>query len=299
MSKKVLAIYYSQSGQLEEIINSITTPLAASGVSVEKLSIKPVNDYAFPWTPQGFYDVMPDAVLGVPVALAPFSVRETGYDLVILGYQSWFLSPSIPATSILRHPAVKAIIQGAPVITVTGARNMWLNAFVGIKRLLHEAGANHVGNIALVDEHLNPLSYFTIFHWMLGGKKTRMWGIFPLPGVAKEDIARAGAFGTTILAHLQLGEWKGMQEKLVAQKAVAYHYSLMILEAKAGPRYISWAHKVNRSKNRAGLLSVFKYYLHIALFVGAPILLIADALFIRPFSSKKVEKLKQYYLNLK
>jgi hypothetical protein len=72
----------------------------------------------------------------------------------------------------------------------------------------------------------------------------------------------------------------------------------MILEAKAGPQYITWANKVNSSRHRKTLLSVFKYYLHIALFIGAPILLIIDALFIRPFSSKKVEKLKQHYLNL-
>ena len=176
---------------------------------------------------------------------------------------------------------------------------MWLNAFIGIKKLLRDAGANHVGNIALVDEHLNPLSYFTIFHWLLGGKKTRLWGIFPLPGVAAEDIKRSGDFGNIIVPHLASAQWEGMQEKLVEQKAVAYNYSLMILEAKAGPQYISWANKVNRSKNRAGLLSVFKYYLHVALFIGAPILLIADAIFIKPFSSKRVAKQKQYYLNLK
>ncbi len=299
MSKKVLAIYYSQSGQLAEIINNITEPLIEAGMLVEKVSVKPVHDFAFPWTPKRFYDVMPDSVLGVTVPLEPFSLQETAYDLVIIGYQSWFLSPSIPSTSLLQHPVLKAVIKNTPVITVTGARNMWLNAFIGIKKLLREAGADHVGNIALIDEHLNPLSYFTIFHWLLGGKKTRMWGIFPLPGVAAQDIARSGEFGKTMVPFLQQGSYEGMQEKLVAQRAVAYNYSLMVLEAKAGPQYITWANKVNASKKRAGLLSVFKYYLHVALFVGAPILLIVDAIFIKPFSSKRVEKQKQYYLNLK
>ena len=89
-----------------------------------------------------------------------------------------------------------------------------------------------------------------------------------------------------------------MQETLVQQKAVAYNYSLMVLEAKAGPQYITWANKVNRSKNRTGLLSVFKYYLHVALFVGAPVLLIVDAIFSKPFSSKRIKRQKQYYLSL-
>jgi hypothetical protein len=298
MSKKVLAIYYSQSGQLGEIIDNITEPLIAGGITVEKIRIKPVNDYPFPWTGERFYDVMPDCVLGVPVPLEPFELQETSYDLIILGYQSWFLSPSIPSNSLLQHLSVKAVLKDTPVVTVTGARNMWLNAFVGIKNLLGANGANHVGNIALVDQHLNPISYFTIFHWLLGGKKTRLLGFFPLPGVSDADIAHSSVFGEIMLPCLLNDSWDGMQDKLVAQNAVAYNYSLMILEAKAGPQYIGWANKVNSSRHRSGLLSVFKYYLHVALFIGAPILLIIDALFIKPFSSQKIKKQKQYYLNL-
>jgi hypothetical protein len=298
MSKKVLAIYYSQTGQLGEIIENITTPLVIAGVHVETIRIKPVNDYPFPWTAERFYDVMPDCVLGVPVPLQPFVLKETSYDLIILGYQSWFLSPGIPSQSLLQHPTFKNVLKQTPVITVTGARNMWLNAFVGIKKLLKENEAKHVGNIALTDQHLNPVSYFTIFHWMLRGKKTRMLGVFPLPGVSDKNIKHAKVFGETILSFLLNDTWEGMQHKLVAQNAVAFNYSLMILEAKAGPQYIGWANKVNRSGNRTRLLSLFKYYLHIALFVGAPILLLVDAIFIRPFSTGKIRKQKHYYLNL-
>lgn len=298
MNKKVLAIYYSQTGQLGEIIDNITEPLIAAGIAVEKVRVRPVNDYPFPWTSERFYDVMPDTVLGVPVPLEPFTLQEAQYDLVILGYQSWFLSPSIPSGSLLQHPSFKAVLANTPVVTVTGARNMWLNAFIGIKKLLHKNGASLVGNIALVDRHLNPLSYFTIFHWMLGGSKTRWLGFFPLPGVSDADIKHATVFGETILPFLATGKWEGMQDKLVQQKAVAFNYSLMILEAKAGPQYTSWANKVNRSRHRTGLLSVFKYYLHAALFIGAPILLIIDAIFIKPFSFKRVQKLKKKYLTL-
>jgi len=298
MPKKVLAIYFSQSGQLGEIIDNFTAPLTAAGIPVEKLSIKPVQDYLFPWTGERFYDVMPDCVLGVPSPLQPFVLKETAYDLIILGYQSWFLSPSIPATSLLQHPVFTAVLANTPVITITGARNMWLNAFAGIKKLLRDNGANHVGNIALADRHWNPVSYFTIFHWMLGGKKTRLLNIFPLPGVSEADIIHTKVFGEIVLPHLINGQWNGMQDELVEQEAVAYNYSLMVLEAKAGSQYIAWANKVNRSRNRAAILKLFKYYLHVALFMGAPVLLIVDLLFIKPFSSKKIKKLKQYYLSL-
>lgn len=295
---KVLAIYYSQSGQLGEIINTFIEPLTAAGILVETISIKPANEYPFPWTGESFYEVMPDCVLGVPVTLAPFALKEPVYDLIILGYQPWFLSPSIPVNSLLQHPSFTSVLKDTPVITITGARNMWLNAFVRIKKRLHDNGANHVGNIALVDKHWNPLSYFTIFHWMLGGKKTRFMGIFPLPGVSKADIAQAKAFGETVLPHLINGQWNGMQDELAEQNAVAYNYSLMILEAKAGSQYTSWANRIKVSKHRTALLQVFKYYLHVALFVGAPLLLLADALFIKPFSSRRIKEQKKYYLSL-
>ncbi len=41
MGKKVLAVFYSQSGQLEEIIDHFTRPLVSSGFTVEKLRYLP------------------------------------------------------------------------------------------------------------------------------------------------------------------------------------------------------------------------------------------------------------------
>ncbi len=178
MDKKVLAIYYTQSGQMGEIINSFTAPLEAGAV-VEKVVIKPVADYAFPWTGSRFFSVMPDCVLSVPTALEPLELKEKAYDLVILGYQPWFLSPSIPSNSLLNHADFRAVLKDTPVITISAGRNMWLNAYVRIRQTLKDAGANLVGNIALVDKHINPVSFITIFYWMLTGKRDKYLNIFP------------------------------------------------------------------------------------------------------------------------
>src|ERR1700761_1683826 len=125
MSKKVLAIYYTQSGQLGEIINNLTAPLIDAGVSVEKVRVHTATEFTFPWTGDSFFSVMPDAVKDVPTELQPFELKEAKYDLVILGYQAWFLSPSIPFNSLLQNADLRSVIKSTPVITVTGARNMW------------------------------------------------------------------------------------------------------------------------------------------------------------------------------
>jgi hypothetical protein len=298
MSRKVLVVYYSQSGQLGEIVDQFTLPFIESGNSVEKLRIRPRQDYPLPWTGARFFAVMPDSVQGVPTELEPFQIQETSYDLIVLGYQAWFLSPSIPCHSLLQHPVFQSVLSGAPVITITGARNMWISAMEGVKKSLRDSGARLVGNIALVDKHANWISFITIFHWMFSGKKDRYLNIFPKPGVADSDIANARNFGVIAQGHLQTGSWVGLQEELIEQQAVVVRYPLMFIESKARKIFGVWAGFISKRKKRTGWLVAFKYYLLIALFIAAPIILAVDAIFFKPFLSKRIRRQKQYYLGV-
>lgn len=296
MSKKILAVYFTQSGQLEQIIDRFSKPLTESAdISVEKLRINTVKKFPFPWTTPTFFDAMPESVDGVPAELEKLSFKETNYDLIIVGYQPWFLSPSIPISSLLQHPDFIAIAKDTPVVTISGCRNMWINAQEKIKRHLINAGAKLKGNIALVDRHNNYASLVTIFYWMLTGKKDRKWGIFPKPGVSEEDIADSSVFGETVKQHLLLNEWESLQPVLVQQKAVEIKYSLMFIERKAGKIFKIWSKIINGKKNRAAWLVGFKYYLLIALCVAAPIILTVDAILFKPFLGNRIKKQKAYY----
>jgi hypothetical protein len=298
MTRKVLAIYYSQSGQLGEIIGNFTAPFIQQGDSVEVVRIHPAELYPFPWTGNSFFAVMPDCVLGNPRPLENFQLKDTKYDLIILGYQAWFLSPSIPFNSLMSFPAIQAILKDTPVVTITGARNMWISAFERVRKILAKSGARLVGNIALVDRHHNFVSFVTIFHWMLKGRKERFLNIFPKPGVADEDISRASEFGSIVAGYLASGNWTGMQQELVARKAVEIKYRLMYIESKASRIFNIWANLIAKRKNRGPWLVAFKYYLFIALFFAAPVILTFDAIFIKPFSSRKIREKKLYYLGL-
>jgi hypothetical protein len=298
MSTKVLAIYYSQSGQLGEIIDHLTTPLVDSGLSVEKIRIRPKKEYPFPWTSKLFFDAMPESVMGIPVDLEPFKFKEPAYDLIIFGYQPWFLSPSIPSNSLLLEPTFQAILKNTPVITITGARNMWINAMERIKRTLEFAGAKRVGSIVLVDKHHNYISFVTILYWMFTGKRDRYLNIFPKPGVSDADLEKTTAYGATIKQHLVSRDWNGLQAELVDQKALVVNYYLMFIESRAGRLFSLWAGFIIKRKKRRAWLVVFKYYLLIALFIVAPIVLTINAIFFRPFLSGRIRKQKQYYSDL-
>ena len=295
MSKKILVLYYTQSGQLGDIINSLTSPLKEAGNTVETILVQPAKAYPFPWTGKSFFAVMPDCVLEKTTELEPILLKETAYDLIVLGYQAWFLSPSIPSNSILNHPSVKAVIKNTPVITITGARNMWISAMNVIRKLLKELDAKHAGNIVLVDNHANLVSFVTILYWMFTGKRDRYLNMFPKPGVADADIDNCKAFGAVVEKYLAKGNFDGMQEELVEKKAVVVKYNLMFIESKAKRIFTIWANLIAKRKNRTPWLVAFKYYLIIALFVAAPIILTVDAIFFKPFLSGRIKRQKQFF----
>lgn len=298
MNKKVLAIFYTQSGQLQDIIDNFTAPFMDAGIPVEKVMISPKKKFPFPWNSERFFDAMPESVLAIPGELEPFQLRETAYDLVIFAYQPWFLSPSIPATSVLKHPSLIAVLKNTPVITLIGSRNMWLSAQERVKQLLKEAGAKLVGNIVLADQHNNFVSAVTMLHWMFGGKKDRYLNIFPKPGVSDAAIAQTGTFGAMALQRLKTGDWSSLQAELVHQKAVVVKSDLMFVESRASRLFSIWANMIIKKKNRKMWLVVFKYYLLIALFIVAPVVLLINNILFKPFLTGSINKKKQYYLAL-
>ncbi|MEO5683484.1 MAG: hypothetical protein ABIQ88_12625 [Chitinophagaceae bacterium] len=299
MNKRILVIYFSQSGQLSDILANFTLPLEKAGHDVEEVRVETAIPYPFPWTSKTFFAQMPACVLHQPTQLSDFRLKSQSYDLVILGYQAWFLSPAIPVNSILQHPSVRAVIKNTPVITITGARNMWISAMEDIKKILKNADAKLVGNIALVDKHHNFVSFVTILYWMFTGKKDRYLNLFPVPGVDENDIKNTAVFGSTVNKYLQAENWDGLQHELVGQKAVNIKYRLMFIESKAKRIFGLWAAFISKRKKRTPWLVAFKYYLLIALFIAAPIILTIDAIFFKPFLSKRIKRQKQYYSDVK
>ncbi|MDE1192002.1 MAG: hypothetical protein PW786_07680 [Arachidicoccus sp.] len=298
MNKKILAIYYSQTGQLAEMIDRFCEPFLQAGNSVEKVRVELKNNYPFPWTAKSFFSVMPDCQLGVPTEIVPFSLQEEKYDLIVLGWQPWFLSPSIPFNSFLQNPSLQKVLKNTSVITVTGCRNMWVNAFERVKKLLKNSEANHVATIALADRHLNLISFFTIFHWLLHGKKDKYLNIFPKPGVADEDIERINFFGEIALQYLQKNDWKTLTEELYKEDGIFLKFHLIFMERKAGAMFRVWARIISKRKNKTLWLRLFKYYLIIALFIFAPIVYVIDLLIFKPFFSKYIQLQKQSILKL-
>ena len=268
--KRILVVYYTQSGQLKEIIDSVLSPLTE--VTIDFLPIDTATPFPFPWTGEAFFGAFPESYLQIPQPLKPFQLAHTDYDLVILGYQVWYLSPSIPFNSFLQSETGKQLLQGKPVITVSGTRNMWVMAQQKVKKLLTECGAHLVGNIALTDRHHNHISVITIVQWLFSGDKNKRYlGVFPKAGVADKDIQGASVYGTLIAPHLQTGDYTGLQQAIVAHGGVHYKRFLLSAEKKGNRLFGIWAKMIYGSKKRKFLLKCFRFYLYIAIWVLMPI----------------------------
>ncbi len=276
--KKILIIHYSQTGQLTRILDSILTPLKAdNSVSITYEELKPAKPFPFPWTSKEFFDAFPESVLEKPIEMQPLKVNPAEhYDLIILGCQVWFLSPSLPLTGFLQMKETAQLLKGKNVITVSGTRNMWLNAQESVKIRLKNIGANLVGNISLIDRAPNLVSVATIVGWLFYNKKENYFGILPPSGVSEKDITEAARFGTTILEALNKNDFQNLQQKLVKQGAVMIVKTLVNLELRAKLIFRKWAQFISAKggpgdPKRRVRTKIFAWYLPIGLLVLSPI----------------------------
>ena len=100
--KKVLVITFSQSGQLDQIVSNISSQFS-NDIHLHYEKLKPVPAFPFPWKDISFYDAMPESVRMIPANIeTPVFNPDDDFDLIILGYPIWFLSPPIPLTTFLK-----------------------------------------------------------------------------------------------------------------------------------------------------------------------------------------------------
>jgi len=213
---KVLVIHYSQSGQLSAVAQNFAQPLIDDpAIEVVFEAVAPVKAYPFPWPFVTFFDTFPESVYLDPPAMQPFGISDDDrFDLIIVAYQVWFLSPSGPITGFLKSPTAARVLKDTPVVTLIACRNMWLMAQEKVKDMLKDCGARLVGNVALVDEAGGAMSFFATPIWVLTGRKNaKLGGLIPRAGVAPEEILACSRFGQRIAKYLN--ERRDLDENLL------------------------------------------------------------------------------------
>lgn len=297
MAKNILVIYYTQTGQLEDIVKNIAASIAADPhCYVDYLRIQLREDFPFPWPGDVFYNTFPESYLQIPREVLPPTevVLNKKYDLIIFGYQVWFLTPSIPTVSFLKSKYAEKLMRDTPVITVSGTRNMWMLSQEKLKTHLNRLGTKLVGNIALVDRHDNYTSTLTILNWLGTGHKGAT-KLLPPAGVAQQEIDTAGKYGEIIKKYIDKGDYTGMQPDLVANGAVEVRPFLVKVESVGNKLFTFFSGKVkNNPEKRPFWVKMFKIYLMTAIWVVSPIVLVFFTI-LTPFFRAKRKKQIAYF----
>ncbi|MFS4431181.1 dialkylrecorsinol condensing enzyme DarA [Chryseobacterium sp. GVT01B] len=304
MKKNILVIYYSQTGQLEDIVRNIAKPFEAQKekYDVTYYNIQLKDDFPFPWPGDVFFNTFPESYLQIPKEILPPSeeILNKKYDLILFGYQVWYLTPSIPIISFLKSGYAERILKDTPVVTISGTRNMWMLSQEKLKVYLRDLQAKLVGNIALVDRHDNYTSVLTILRWLTTGQKEKS-GMLPAAGVSDEEITGSVKYGEIIERHFNNNDLNNLQPDLVKNGAIEIRAFLVRVEKVGNKIFTVWSNLIIKKKEKRPLLiKFFKVYLMAAIWIISPVVLVLHLLTTPIFWFKR-QKQKRYLqgINLK
>ncbi len=294
--KNVLVVNYSQTGQLAQITAQLVEPLRAAGHRVHLETLVPETAYPWPWPIVDFVDAFPECVQLDAPPLKPLSIAaDTPFDLVILTYQVWYLSPALPMTAFLHSPAGRQLIHGKPVVTLVACRNMWLSAQQTMQRLIGEAGGQLRDHLAFTDQGHPLATFITTPRWVLTGRRDRFLGL-PAAGVAAEEIRQASRFGRALADALDRDEEKSGAAMLAGLRAVTVNARLALSE-RAGQRAFRVWSKLIRAFGKRGqwrrrpILLAFALYLITLVLTVVPLSLLLQWLF-SPLLKPRLDRLK-------
>ena len=249
-----------------------------------------------------FFNTFPESYLQIPSEISPppEDVLNQKFDLILFGYQVWYLTPSIPIISFLKSGYAENILKDTPVVTISGTRNMWMLSQEKLKVYLRNLKAQLVGNIALVDRHDNYTSVLTILRWLTTGQKEKS-GILPAAGISDEEIAGSVKYGKIIEGHFRENNFKDLQPDLVKNGAVEIRPFLVRVEKVGNKIFTVWSNLIIKKKEKRPLLiKFFKVYLMAAIWIISPIVLVPHIL-MTPILWFKRKKQREYLqgINLK
>ena len=297
--KKVLLLFYSQSGQLKQTVDSFIAPLQNSDeISVDYQQIEPVKAYPYPWPFYTFFDAFPEAVYldGCPVK--PLEHDDNDYDLIILGYTSWFLSPSIPVTGFLKSEQAKKLFKDKPVVTVIACRDMWVMAQEKMKGLLNAVDAKLIDNVVLTDQGKSLFTFVTTPRWLFTGRKDAFW-FFPPAGVLQDEMKNTSRFGERLKSALLNDEEKQAKPLLQHMGAVSVNGKLVGTEKIATRSFMIWGKLIKKagepgSFSRKIVITIYVLFLLMLILTVVPLNMLIRKL-IYPFRKVAIDKSVAYY----
>ena len=295
--KHILVISYSQTGQLNELTQHFLQPLKQQeNIVIEECQIKPIQPYSFPWKFIPFFNQFPESVHLKPAPIETPILQREKYDLVIIAYSVWFLSPSQPISAFLQSEQAK-ILKNTPVITLIGCRNMWLMAQEKMKKMLTALDANLIGNVVKTDQSNAWASFITTPAWMLSGEK-RYFSWLPSAGISDADMQDMQRFGYRLVQILN--ENQPLDKSLFQNMGAVKIDEKLMMSEKVGHRsFYIWGKLLLKCGQispvfRQAMLYFYIVFLIILILTVVPLSAVVKRL-LKPLLKEKLARQKRYF----
>lgn len=291
MKKRVLVLHYSQTGQLTNLLENMLSPLkSAKNIEVVMSKIESTENFSFPWSFFKFFDAFPETVYMDGPKNKPLNITNMDFDLIVIGYQPWFLSPSMPMSSFMKSNEAKILLQNKPVITVIGCRNMWIEAQKTMKELISKCGARLIDNVVLTDQSGPLESFITTPRWMLTGKKDTFCGLSPA-GINVKDIEESSRFGERILEKLNTNDKINNEPMLTNLGAVKADDRFVFSEKIAKRSFKIWGKLIRLFGKRGAIVRrpivvIYVAFLFTLILTVVPVNMMVQTLLRRAFKEK-------------
>lgn len=299
MSKRVLVIYYSQTGQLENVLETMLSPLENDeAIELSMMKLQSSEIFEFPWSFFRFFDCFPETVYLDPPKNLPLEIADPeGYDLIILGYQPWFLSPSMPMSAFILSDQAKMVLKDKPVMTVIGCRNMWIEAQKTMKDLIAACGGRLIDNVVLSDQSGPMESFITTPRWMLTGNKDPFMGL-SAAGIDPDNIEQSRRFGEALVLKLYNNAEKKSEPMLKGLGAVFADARFVASEKIAKRSFRIWGKLIRLfgprgSWLRRPVIVVYVIFLITLIVTVVPINMVLQAIVRRLFKEKSDKVLQK------
>lgn len=296
--RKILIIYYSQSGSTLQAAQSFLNPLKTiPDVEIIWEKISPEVDYNYPWKPYQFLDVFPECInQEAPAIKMPNFDPSDRFDLVVLAYQVWYLAPSLPIQGFLKSEYSK-VLKNSKIITLICCRNMWHSASETMKKMIKDVGGIHIENIVLTHQGHPLATFITTPRMILTGKKDSFMGVLPPGGFRDHEIDSLSRFGEVIAKNIDNLGNSSLLKKL---EPVSVNRGYIIPEQIGRILYRPWAKLarlfgVRGSWTRAPIIILFALQLVLLI----PMVLFISGLINLIFSPLLRNKLDSYVVVLK
>lgn len=188
MMENILICYYSQTGQLKDILINMFSSLNAN---LEFCEIR-APQYTFPLNWRSMFEMFPESVLQMPCQIS-YDIPLKKFDKIVIGFQTWFLHLSLPMLSFIMTDDFKTLVNGKEVILVMDCRNSWRQSMKRIEDAVTENGGIVKNRYVFCSVSGNFWGSISILKWFFTGNKHTYF--LPEPGVPDSEVLQAKRHG--------------------------------------------------------------------------------------------------------